>query len=159
MVAYAFLVVANDIPTIFNEGKKTIGCKWVFAKKEGFPSQYEVHYKARLVAKGYAQIIMFDVKVAFLHGDLKEEIYMTQPEGFKVTGNKNLVSKIGKSLYCLKQSLMQWYKQFDKYIRNKYDQYVYFCKLQDGSLIYLLLYNDDFFAASKIQVEIEKLKT
>ncbi|KAA3457307.1 Retrovirus-related Pol polyprotein from transposon TNT 1-94 [Gossypium australe] len=37
------------------KGKKTIGCKWVFAKKEGFPGQDKVRYKARLVAKGYAQ--------------------------------------------------------------------------------------------------------
>ena len=35
------------------EGKKAIGCKWVFAKKEGFPNQEDVRYKARLVAKGY----------------------------------------------------------------------------------------------------------
>ncbi|KAL0402528.1 UNVERIFIED_CONTAM: Retrovirus-related Pol polyprotein from transposon TNT 1-94 [Sesamum latifolium] len=37
------------------KGKKAIGCKWVFAKKEGFPSQSDVRYKARLVAKGYVQ--------------------------------------------------------------------------------------------------------
>ena len=38
-----------------SEGKKEIGCKWVFAKKERFPNQEDVRYKARLVAKGYAQ--------------------------------------------------------------------------------------------------------
>ena len=37
------------------KGKKTIGCKWVFAKKEGFPNKEDVRYKARLVAKGFAQ--------------------------------------------------------------------------------------------------------
>ena len=37
------------------EGKKAIGCKWVFAKKEEFPNLEDVHYKERLVAKGYAQ--------------------------------------------------------------------------------------------------------
>ena len=37
------------------EGRKAIGCKWVFAKKEGFPSEEDIRYKARLVAKGYAQ--------------------------------------------------------------------------------------------------------
>ena len=35
------------------EGRKAIGCKWVFAKKERFPSEEDIHYKARLVAKGY----------------------------------------------------------------------------------------------------------
>ena len=37
------------------KGKKAIGCKWIFAKKEGFPNKNEVRFKARLVAKGYAQ--------------------------------------------------------------------------------------------------------
>ena len=36
------------------KGKKEIGCKWVYAQKEGFPSKYDVRYKARLVVKGYA---------------------------------------------------------------------------------------------------------
>ena len=36
------------------KGKKAIGCKWVYAQKEGFPSKNGVRYRARLVAKGYA---------------------------------------------------------------------------------------------------------
>ena len=36
-------------------GKKEIGCKWVYAQKEGFPNKNDVCYKTRLVAKGYAQ--------------------------------------------------------------------------------------------------------
>ena len=36
------------------KGKKAIGCKWVFAKKEGFHEKGNIRYKERLVAKGYA---------------------------------------------------------------------------------------------------------
>ena len=43
-----------------------------------------------------------DVKTTFLHGDLEEEIYMKQPEGFGVKGNKELVCRLKKSLYGLK---------------------------------------------------------
>jgi hypothetical protein len=44
-----------------------------------------------------------DVKTTFLHGDLEEEIYMKQPEGFVLEGNKELVCMLKKSLYGLKQ--------------------------------------------------------
>ena len=179
------------------KGKKAIGCKWVYAKKNGFPDQYDVRYKARLVAKGYAQkegvdynevfspvvkhssirillalvaemdleLVQLDVKTAFLHGDLEEEIYMTQPEGFKVAGKEKMVCKLEKSLYGLKQSPRQWYRRFDKfmmeqkYTRSEYDQCVYLRKLQDGSYIYLLLYVDDMLIASRSQREIDHLKT
>jgi len=178
------------------KGKKAIGCKWVYAKKDGFPDKNDVRYKARLVAKGYAQmegidynevfspvvkhssirimlalvaqlnleLVQMDVKTAFLHGDLEEEIYMTQPEGFRVAGKENWVCKLNKSLYGLKQSPRQWYKRFDKfmlgqkYTKSKYDHCVYLCKLQDASFIYLLLYVDDMLIASKNSGEIEKLK-
>ena len=178
------------------KGKKEIGCKWVYAQKEGFPSKNDVRYKARLVAKGYAQkegidynevfspvvkhssirillalvaqfdmeLVQMDVKTAFLHGDLEEEIYITQPDGFKVAGKENWVCKLNKSLYSLKQSSRQWYKRFDQfmidqnYTRSSFDHCVYFRKLQDGSFIYLLLYVDDMLIASRNQGEICILK-
>ena len=51
-----------------------------------------------------------DVKTTFLHGDLEEEIYMKQPEEFIVKGNNELVCKLKKSLYGLKQSLRMWHQ-------------------------------------------------
>ncbi|KAE8684117.1 hypothetical protein F3Y22_tig00111151pilonHSYRG00072 [Hibiscus syriacus] len=179
------------------KGKKAIGCKWVYAKKDGFPDKNNIRYKARLVAKGYAQtegvdynevfspvvkhssirillalvaqldleLVQMDVKTAFLHGDLDEEIYMTQPDGFKVAEKEEMVCKLEKSLYGLKQSPRQWYKRFDKfmigqkYTRSKYDHCVYLRELEDGSYIYLLLYVDDMLIASRSQTEIAKLKT
>ena len=147
------------------KGKKVIGCKWVYAQKEGFPSKNDVRYKARLVAKGYAQKEGIDYnETTFLHGDLEEEIYITQPDGFKVAGKEDWVCKLNKSLYGLKQSPRQWYKRFDQfmigqnYTRSNFDHCVYFRKLQDGSFIYLLLYVDDMLIASRNQGEICRLK-
>ena len=45
------------------------------------------------------------MKTAFLHGDLEEEIYMLQPQGFEIKGKKKIASKYQKSLYGLKQAL------------------------------------------------------
>ena len=89
-----------------------------------------------------------DVKTTFLHGDMEEEIYMKQPEGFIVKGKKELICKLKKSLYGLKQSPRMWYQKFDPYMlvigftRSKDDHCVYF-KLINDHLIYLVLYVDD----------------
>jgi len=48
------------------------------------------------------QVEQMDVKTTFLHGDLEEEIYMKQPEGFAVKSKKELVCKLKKSMYGLK---------------------------------------------------------
>ena len=62
------------------------------------------------------EIEQMDVKTTFLHGDIEEEIYMKQPKGFMVKGKKELVCRLKKSLYGLKQSPRMWYQKFDTYI-------------------------------------------
>ena len=72
-----------------------------------------------LTAQYELELDQLDVKTAFLYGNLEEEIYMSQPTGFKTAGKENIVCKLKKSLYKLKQSLRQWYNRFDSFIRGK----------------------------------------
>ena len=64
-----------------------------------------------MVAAENLHLEQLDVKRAFLHGDLEEDIYMIQLEGFIVQGQENLLCKLRKSLYGLKQAPRQWYKK------------------------------------------------
>ncbi|RVX10461.1 Retrovirus-related Pol polyprotein from transposon TNT 1-94 [Vitis vinifera] len=57
-----------------------------------------------MVAAENLHLEQLDVKTTFLHGDLEEDLYMIQPEGFIVQGQENLVCKLRKSLYDLKQA-------------------------------------------------------
>ena len=56
-----------------------------------------------MVATKNLRLEHLDVKTTFLHGDLEEDIYMSQPEEFIVQGQESLVCKLRKSLYGLKQ--------------------------------------------------------
>uniref|UniRef100_A0A2N9HGE9 Integrase catalytic domain-containing protein n=1 Tax=Fagus sylvatica TaxID=28930 RepID=A0A2N9HGE9_FAGSY len=69
-----------------------------------------------IVAAENLHLEQLDVKTAFLHGDLEEDIYMHQPQGFIVQGKENRVCKLRKSLYGLKQAPRQWFKKFDSFM-------------------------------------------
>ena len=88
-----------------------------------------------------------DVKSAFLHGDLHEEIYMEQPPGY-VQNNSSLVCLLNKSLYGLKQAPRSWYAKMDSFLldtgfsRCHSDPNVYTKKVENHIII-LVLYVDD----------------
>nr|CAI44606.1 P0650D04.10 [Oryza sativa Japonica Group] len=89
-----------------------------------------------------------DVKTAFLNGELDEEIYMYQPDGFVVEGQEGKVCKLLKSLYGLKQAPKQWHEKFDKTLTsagfavNEADKCVYY-RHGGGEGVILCLYVDD----------------
>ena len=174
-------------------GKKALHNKWVYRIKEehdgikrykarlvvkGFQQKEGVDYNEifspvvklttirlvlKIVAAENLHLEQLDVKTAFLHGDLEEELYMRQPEGFIKEDRKNLVCRLKKSLYGLKQAPRQWYKKFDSFMsshgftRCQADHCCYFKKI-DNNFIILLLYVDDMLVAGSNMQEIVNLK-
>ena len=104
-----------------------------------------------------------DLKMAFLHGDLEEDIYLIQTEGFIIQGQENLVCKLRKSLYGLKQAPRQWHKKFDSFMHRigfkRYEtDHCCYVKFFGKSFIILLLYVDDMLIAGFSIEEINNLK-
>lgn len=173
-------------------GHRAIGCRWVFALKTGSDGQvirYKARLVAKgfsqqegidyfetfapvvryesirvilaLCAREDLEIMQFDVKTAFLNGELEETIFMERPEGFKIEP-ANLVCKLIRSLYGLKQSPKCWNIKFVKFLKNfgfegiDSDKCVFVAKI-NGQLIYLVLYVDDGLIASKCKVVIKQV--
>jgi Reverse transcriptase (RNA-dependent DNA polymerase) len=67
-----------------------------------------------LVALRKWHIQGLDVKTTFLYGELDEELYMEQPEGFKVKGQEGKVMHLKCTIYGLKQAALAWWKALDK---------------------------------------------
>jgi hypothetical protein len=72
-----------------------------------------IHVLLSLAASHGLLIDQMDVKTTFINGELEDEIYMTQPDGFVVKGQEDKVCKLLKSLYGLKQAPKQWYEKFN----------------------------------------------
>jgi hypothetical protein len=116
------------------------------------------------VAASYGFIIhQMDVKTAFLNGELEEEIYMDQPDGFIANVQENKVCKLLKSLYGLKQALKQWHEKFDNtltsagFIVNEADKCVYY-RHGGGESVILCLYVDDILIFRSNLRVIEEVK-
>jgi len=110
------------------------------------------------------EINQLDVKIAFLHDDLEEDIYMVQPEGFAIKGKENFVCRLRKSLYGLKQTPKQWYRNFDSFMMDHVydktysDHCVFVKKFPNGKYIILLLYVDDMLIVGHDKNDIQSLK-
>jgi hypothetical protein len=93
-------------------------------------------------------IHQLDVKNAFLHGELKETVYMYQPLGFRDPNYPDHVCRLRKSLYGLKQAPRAWYQRFADYAssigfsQSKCDNSLFIYK-KENHQAYLLLYVDD----------------
>jgi hypothetical protein len=163
------------------KGRKVIKNRWVFNLKsdghkkarlvaKGFSQVEGIDYNAifspvvwfetvrmmlALAALKNWHISALDVKTAFLYGELDEELYMEQPEGFKVKGQEGKVLCLLHAIYGLKQAALAWWKALDKSMGEL--GFTHLCSdsgifvNKDQSIIVIVYVNDVLFLGADKQ--------
>ncbi|GJY43450.1 retrovirus-related pol polyprotein from transposon TNT 1-94 [Tanacetum coccineum] len=97
--------------------------------KESFPSvarKEAIRIYVANAANKNMTIFQMDIKMAFLNGELKEKVYISQPKGFVDQDNPSHVYKLKKALYGLKQVPRAWYDMLSSFLISQH-----FSKVQD----------------------------
>ena len=175
-----------DLP----KDRKTVKCRWVYARKsdgryrarlvaKGFSQVYGVDFEETFspVARfetvrmllAHAchhnwEIETLDVKTAFLHGKLDEEIYMEQPEGFRIKGKEKKVYRLQRALYGLKQAALAWNKELHQSLlklgfeRSKSDAGVYVHRTKNHIMLFVIYVDDGLLLSSSTSLLQKKKK-
>lgn len=110
-------------------------------------------FLAYVVKKNF-KVYQMDVKFFFKNGELEEEVYIEQPDGFSLTYEKDMVCRLEKALYGLKQAPRAWYARLDKHLTNlefvkgNADSNFYLRNNEDGFLIFLVFVDDIIFGGN-----------
>ncbi|KAL8105893.1 hypothetical protein AgCh_029627 [Apium graveolens] len=116
-----------------------------------------------LAAKHSWEVHHLDVKTAFLNGEIKEEMYVFQPEGFVKEGEEHLVYRLHKALYGLRQAPRAWYSKLNRCLEElgfskcPYEHAVYTKKFGGETLI-IAVYVDDLLITGTNILVIERFK-
>jgi hypothetical protein len=117
---------------------------------------------AMVAVKGWS-LHQMDVKNVFLHGDLQEEMYMEQPLGYVDQTRPNLVYRLKKTLYGLKEAPRVWSDKIGQYLltsgfqtSNAYFS-LYVKKINHG-IVVIVIYVDDLIIIGDSDVDIFDLK-
>lgn len=161
-------------------GTNIVGYRWVLTYKvkpdggvmpkarlvaKGYSQQYGIDYVSTfspvvdidnvrlifsVIANEKLEIMQFDIKTAFLNGNLDEVIFMEEPEGYKT--NENSVWKLKKSLYGLKQSPRKWNEKFTEelerlnFVQLEVDNCIL---IKHSPMIIIAIYVDDAIICAK----------
>jgi histone deacetylase 1/2 len=104
------------------------------------------------VSRGWS-LRQLDVKNAFLHGVLEEEVYMRQPPGFEHPHAPHYICKLDKAIYGLKQAPRAWYSRLSSklcelgFIPSRADTSLFLYN-RSGITVYVLIYVDDIIVTS-----------
>ena len=115
-----------------------------------------------IAAQKDLQLHQLDVTTAFLNGQLEEEIFMKQPEGYVIKGKEHMVCRLKKSIYGLKQSSRCWNATLHShlldmgFIQSTSDPCLYMHS--GGDPLYIGVYVDDMVLAGATDRKISEVK-
>ncbi|KAL6461078.1 hypothetical protein MHYP_G00310440 [Metynnis hypsauchen] len=175
------------------EGGKTVGGRWVYSIKEhgdgreqykarfvakGYSQRAGIDYgetfsptanmtSVRVVMQKATQenlvLHQMDVKTAYPHAPIDRDIYIDQPEGYEKVG-ENLVCKLEKSIYGLKQSGRNWNEMLhkclinDNFTQNPADHCVYTKESEQAGKVIIVIWVDDLIIAANNTSSLEQVK-
>lgn len=116
-----------------------------------------------LAAKLEWEVHHLDVKTAFLKGDLKEEVYVSQPEGFEISGQEHMVYRLWKALYGLRQAPRAWYAKLNASLESlgfstSPSEHAVYTKREGKESIIVAVYVDDLLVTCSKVSMIEEFK-
>jgi len=115
-----------------------------------------------IVAQQDLELHQLDVKTAFLNGELEEEIYMLQPQGYE-QGGPNIACHLLRAFYRLRQAPRAWHRCLKKvledleFVASSADATL-FRGIVDGGTIWLLVWVDDILVTAQGEEQIAKVK-
>ncbi|GJS85760.1 retrovirus-related pol polyprotein from transposon TNT 1-94 [Tanacetum coccineum] len=129
-----------------------IKLKWIYKVKTDKFVRAICIFVANAVNKNMT-IFQMDVKTAFLNSELKEEVYVSQPEGFVDQDNPSHVYKLKKALYSLKQAPRAWYDMLSSFLISQHFSKgtvdpTLFTRKAGNDLLLVQIYVDDIIFSS-----------
>ncbi|GJS27647.1 retrovirus-related pol polyprotein from transposon TNT 1-94, partial [Tanacetum coccineum] len=120
---WIYKVKLDELGGILKNKARLVACG--YRQEEGIDFEESFALVARLEAIGiflafsaHMNMVVYqmDVKTAFLNGNLREEVYVSQPDGFVDPDKPNYVYKLKKALYGLKQAPRAWYDMLSSFL-------------------------------------------
>ena len=104
-----------------------------------------------------------DVKNAFLHGELQEEVYVEQPLGYVHPSYPDYVCRLRKALYGLKQAPRAWHDRIAEYLvsvgfRRAHADHSLYVHESDAGIVVITIYVDDLIIVGDSAMEIDHVK-
>jgi hypothetical protein len=105
-----------------------------------------------------------DVNQAFLFADIKDDVYIKQPDGFITSSKENFVYKLNKSLYGLQEASSLWFKEIDTFFKSvgfisSPTDPCFYVRCNSTTTMFIVLHVDDMAIASSDRKELHNFKT